>query len=256
MNRLTINVAEKFDHLPHAPITEAIIQVRGRVLAPWEENSTLTRLKSALPDYPNRESVRTIQQDLTLSPDAQPETTPVIDLGWSGAVFRNNARTHVANFHRDAFSFSRLAPYETWGQFSAEALRLYQIHLDYSQLTQAQRIGLRFVNEFDAPVDSFNIADFFTQPLPVAHTELPLPRALFFHRDTFIVPDYPYGITVTRTLQPASPAPKLILDIDVFTSEPFSAEPAQVRARLDEMRWLKNKIFFGSLTPTALASFR
>lgn len=261
MPAFTINTAETFAHLPRAPITEAIIQIRGRVVAPWDETPTFAQLKSALPDYPTSDSQRAFQQQFVFAPGAS--ATPPVDLGWAGAAFRNSTNTQVVNFLRDAFSFSRLEPYETWSQFSAEALRLYTIHVEQGQLTEAQRIGLRFINQFEVPSDIFNLGDFFTQPLPVAHTELPLTRALFFHQDTFMVPDYPYGVTVTRTFQPASPAPtgdiigpKLILDIDVFTSGPTQAAPAQVRARLEEMRWLKNKLFFGSLTPSTIDKFR
>ena len=63
-----------------------------------------------------------------------------------------------------------------------------------------------------------------------------------------------------RTIQP-DPGPNpagvgLILDISVFTTEPFAYDLSTVTRRLAEMRWLKNKMFFGNLTSKALESFR
>lgn len=256
MPDFTINPSETFEHLPHAPITEAIIQVRGRGVAPWEEAGTVAHLKTVLPDYPRSESQRIFEQQLN---PASP--TPMIDRGWTGVVFRNAANTQIANFQRDSFTFSRLAPYENWECFSAEALRLCQIHIQYAQLHQTQRIGLRFINQFDAPSEPFELSKFFIQPLPPAYSELPFPRARFFHQDTFVVPNYAYQVTVTRTFQPALSVqgqanPKLILDIDVFTTAISPATPEQISARLKEMRWLKNKLFFGSLTPDIIAKFK
>jgi uncharacterized protein (TIGR04255 family) len=257
---LSINLAEPFEHLSHAPISEAVFQITGRVPSAWDEKPILENLKSHLPDYPVHQSLRSIQQQLNLAPDQPP--TQSVDLGWTGAVFQNPTGTQFANFHRDSFSFSRLAPYENWKNFSAEAIRLYAFHLEQSQLPLVQRIGLRFINQFDTPAGDFNIGDYFTHSLSLPQQELPLTRALFFHQDTFMVPGHDYGVTITRTLQPEMPtpagpaAPKLILDIDVFTTEPSPADPVQIRARLEEMRWLKNKMFFGSLTPATIESFR
>jgi len=254
---------ESFEHLPRAPITEAIVQVRGRALGPWEEDAVLARLKPVLPEYPRCHSTRTLSQEFKFDP-ASPSTTAgkVQDLGWNGARFDSVDGRYVAHFERDAFSLSRLAPYESWDRFSGEALRLYRLHLEAAGLEQAQRVGLRFVNQFDPPTPNFDLADIFTQPPAVVQTDLPLARALFFHQDTYLYPDSPYLVTVVRTLQTlatapgTAPVPKLILDIDVFTVGDLPASAADVEVRLAEMRWIKNKVFFGSLTPAVLATFR
>ena len=48
----------------------------------------------------------------------------------------------------------------------------------------------------------------------------------------------------------------LLLDIDVFSTEPFDLRDDLLTQRLIEMRWLKNKVFFGSITEQALKSFQ
>jgi uncharacterized protein (TIGR04255 family) len=48
----------------------------------------------------------------------------------------------------------------------------------------------------------------------------------------------------------------VIIDIDVFTKQDFSANPADILDKfLSEMRWLKNKIFFQSITSKAKEMF-
>lgn len=254
---LVIDLSESFRHLPRAPVTEAVLQFQGRALAPWDESSIFSALKTRLSDYPKADSQRTQQITFGGIPE---QTPPIVDLGWSGAVLRSADGLQVVNFQRDAFAFSRLAPYQTWNAFSSEALRLYELHLSLARPAEVQRIGLRFINQFDVPT-AFELSDYFTQP-PSAHAGLPLEPAVFFHQDTFRVPGHPYGVNVIRTFQPvinmggASVAPKLILDIDVFTETPMLIDLAEIRNRLSEMRWIKNKVFFGSLTPTAQNSFQ
>ena len=49
----------------------------------------------------------------------------------------------------------------------------------------------------------------------------------------------------------------MILDIDVFTTTPpFEAQNAVMEQRIEEMRWLKNRVFYGSITPKALEEMR
>jgi hypothetical protein len=47
----------------------------------------------------------------------------------------------------------------------------------------------------------------------------------------------------------------LILDVDVFTTQPLEPKLGTLEERLTEMRWLKNKVFFGSVTSSAIRSF-
>jgi len=254
-----INSATPFEHLSKAPITEAIIQIRSRAIEPWEESPTVGKLKAALSDYPACHSSRTISHEFNFGP--QTDSGKTQDLGWTGVQFTSRDGKHVADFSRDAFSLSRLAPYDNWTAFSAEALRLYALHLEHARFLEAERIGLRFVNQFDLPAEDFKLTDVFTQPVAVAIPGIPLQPALFFHQDTFAFPESPYFVTVIRTLQlvpmlGGSPVPKLILDLDVFTGHSLPAAPSQIRDRLEDMRWIKNKLFFGKLTPAVLNSFR
>jgi uncharacterized protein (TIGR04255 family) len=80
------------------------------------------------------------------------------------------------------------------------------------------------------------------------------------HQDTLGVPGYSYAINVIQTVQipPSleSEGIALILDIDVFTLQAFNLGKDAIEQRLQEMRWLKNKVFFGSITKKALERFQ
>jgi len=68
------------------------------------------------------------------------------------------------------------------------------------------------------------------------------PLTEFLHRDTIEVPGYDYNLTATKMTQGRD---ALIIDIDVFTTTRLPLEETLLEEHLTEMRWLKNKAFFG-----------
>ena len=48
---LKVDLTEQFRRLPHAPIVEAVIEMRARAEVPWEESTIRGRLTPLLPGY-------------------------------------------------------------------------------------------------------------------------------------------------------------------------------------------------------------
>lgn len=257
IKKLEIDLSEEFPRLAHAPIVEAVIEIRARAEAPWEEDVILERLKSRLPDFPASQSQQSIQFEFKPEPGKTTEQT-IHDLGWRGLRFESADKLHVAQFNRDLFSFSRLRPYDRWNQFSAEALRLWQIYSELAQPVEVQRLGLRFINRMAVPSEG-QLEDYMYVP-PQTPRDLDIPFANFLHHDTLVVPGHPYAINVIQTVQqpqvPATEGAALILDIDAYTTQPFEQRDDVLKTRLAEMRWLKNRVFFGSITPQVLKDFQ
>lgn len=256
-SKITIDTSEKFQHLAKAPIVEAVIEVRAKAEKPWDEPKITEQLKAALPDYPNFQSHREFVQEVKLAPGEKAESA-VQDLGWKGLRFESADKLHVAQFNRDGFSFSRLKPYESWEQICGEGLRLWHIFMELARPEEIHRLGLRFINRMYLLEGEDHLEDLL-QALPQQPEGLDLPVASFFHHETFGVPGYPYAINTRRTIQPPEkPADRevgIILDIDVFTVQPFELKEGLIEKYLAEMRWLKNKVFYGSLNPKAMEKF-
>lgn len=255
---MKIDITEKFDLLPRAPIVEAAIQVNARPESPWEEKDISACLKPKLPDYEKAFSRNTVTQEVKLVPAQLPQPLGQ-SMKWHGLLCQSKDETQCVQFNRDGFVFSRLQPYQGWDQFFGEAIRLWKIYLETARPMEMQRIGLRFINKIQLPPKE---ADFekYIQPYPEPPFELDIPFLSFFHQDTLAVPGYPYAINVIRTVQPAiNPQVEgigLIVDIDVFTTQPLEIKDGVLEERLAELRWLKNKTFFGSVTPDALKLFQ
>jgi uncharacterized protein (TIGR04255 family) len=258
-SKLELKADELFPHLPNAPITEAVIEIRTRAEAHWEEGEIQPKLRAALPDYPGINAAQRIQQAFVMGPGQIPQQS-VSDLGWQGLQFRTADNLNIGGFYRESFVFSRLQPYTSWDEFTREAFRLWEIHVSVARPTEIQRVGLRFINQVDFDAEATDLGALLRFP-PQAAEGFDAPFNFFFHQDNLSVPGHPYTLTLNRVLQPKQeqgggqmiPA-KLILDIDVSTTSIMGLD--MLKNCLWEMRWLKNKAFFGNFTEAAIKSFK
>lgn len=258
---MEINIDEAFEHFPKAPIVEAVIDVRARATAEFEESAVRLHLEASLNGYSFLDSRREFRHEMRLEAEGgKPPSQKLRDLGWKGLRFRSADEKHIAQFNRDGLVFSRLQPYIDWQQLSSEGLNTWKIFKELAQPAEIYRIGLRFINRVLLPQDELRFEDYM-QPAPVPPMGMDLPFQGFMHHDTLAVPGHPYAMTVIRTIQvpphSGGPGVALILDIDVFTIQEFALlDDAMLVHRLKEMRWLKDKVFFGSITEKAKGLFR
>jgi uncharacterized protein (TIGR04255 family) len=258
-SKIEFNTGVPFPHLSRAPITEAVLELRTRAETAWDEAEVQPELQKALPDYPSIQAAQRFQHEFVMGLGQTPQQS-VSDLGWQGVQFRSADALNIAGFYRESFVFSRLHPYPSWEGFIGEALRLWGIHMSLAQPSEIQRIGLRFINQVDIGSDDAELGHFLRFP-PQAAQGFDVPFNFFFHQDSLSIPGHPYVLTLNRALQPkqeqgggrTTPA-KLILDIDVSTTSAIGLD--QLQSCLSEMRWLKNKAFFGNFTEAAINSFK
>jgi uncharacterized protein (TIGR04255 family) len=260
MNEFKIQTSEEFEHLSHAPIIEAVIDIRAKASEAWELPQIAHSLKERLPDYPNMTERVQTEVKIKAGPPTQTEQHEL----QRGLRFKSDEGHRMATFSPDGFTFSVLAPYQNWERLRDEALRLWTIHAEFAKPAEVSRIGLRYINRIDLPAspEEVHLADYLVC-CPSPPQDLMLPFAGFLHVDTLTTQpyNYPYMMNVVRTLQPAQPpltgAGAIIIDIDVFVLQNVPLpDDGWIDKSLAEMRWLKNKAFFGSITAKAKELFK
>lgn len=258
MDKIIINLAEDFVHLTSAPIVEAVIDIRAHATKPFEEDTVRSFLEEKLAGYNFLDSQREFSHEFKLEGPKPPEQT-FKDLGWKGLRFQAADERSIAQFNRDGFIFSRLAPYQDWKSLLDNSIYLWHIFMDMAQPVGINRIGLRYINRIELPQGE-SIFEQYINPAPEPPKGLALPFYGYMHHDTLAVPGHPYAVNLIRTIQQPQSSGSggigLIIDIDVFTVQSFEYDEACIIRTLNEMRWVKNKAFFGSITDKALELFR
>lgn len=239
-----LGIEENFPHLSKAPIVEAILAINVSPSGRWNETTLQNTLKERLPDCPKIEPLRSASHKFIVGKPDHHETK---DLGCIGFKLHSNDNPHIAQFNKDAFVFSRLEPYSNWEQFRREALRLWEIYCELLKPSDVGRVGLRFVNRIKTKNEIVKLEDYYKYP-PQSIKELNWPLTGYLHHDVMQVPERDYSVNLIKTAQSSPKETGLILDIDVFMHNPFEYNKDRLVVCLEEMRWVKNKIFFGSLT--------
>lgn len=254
MKKFQINIDEDFPHLPHAPIAEAVIDIRTRPTIELEEKSLKAQLEGKLINYDFVDSQQLIENQIHFELGKQPSQT----IQWKGLKYQSKDKKQITQFNNDGFVFSRLEPYPNWKELYDESMRLWQTYFELAKPVVISRLGLRFINRIQLPADNIELEDYLNRS-PQPPKGLDLPFSYFFHQDTLMTPDDAYRANIFTTVQP-NQAPKqgeaLIIDIDVFTTKEFELNNVMLEKSLLEMQWLKNKIFFGSVTEKTLALFK
>ncbi len=254
---IEIKTDEVFEIFPKAPIAEAVIEIRARAAKDIEETKLRAHLDAVLEGYQYLDSQRMLRHEVKMEKGKQTRQA-VQDLGWKGIRYRSTDEKHIVQFNRDGFVFSRLQPYINWSEFKREGVKLWRLFSDFTQPVELHRIGLRFINKIGLPVDELDFEKYI-KPAPVAPSGLDLPFFNYLHQDTLAVIGHPYGINIIKTIQRPQTETEpfaIILDIDIFTVRAFELGEEKLDTRLEEMRWLKDKVFFGSITEKTKEMFR
>jgi uncharacterized protein (TIGR04255 family) len=249
-------MSETFPHLPKAPIIEAVIDLRA-ALAP---TLNVEKLQEAHPtirhDYPQMKTQRSWVGQM-MQAAGKPPTQAMRDLGITGYEFSSADGKYVAQFRRDGFSFSRLAPYTSWEDVFSRAATLWKVFYELTQPIEVNRIAVRTINRILLPVPVSNLSKYLTAPPsipPGTPNEL-----LGFVTQLFVI-DRATNI-VSNIIQTVEQGPRevhipIILNTDVYLERPFQPADSALLKQFEALRHMKNLIFFRSLTPEIIETFK
>jgi uncharacterized protein (TIGR04255 family) len=243
-------------HLTKAPITEAIIDFRVKN-PPAFQAQQFEGLKERLGDrYPTMEKSQLFKERIQLRGDGSSPSVVREDLGLQGYVFKTANGLEIAQFRIDGFTFSRLRLYSCWEDVFSEAFHLWNVYVGTSFPEVVTRIAVRYINHMRFPSPASSLAEYLSQPPPVPSGA---PRALesFLTRVVVNDPQRKLKANIIQTMEKSLKAEEvtIILDIDVYKKSDYEPADGSIPSAFQEMRRLKNDIFFNSVTPGAVRLF-
>lgn len=226
------------------------MEIRCRATAHWEREHVIQSLSGKLSEYDEQKDQHEISGLFKMQVDSEPE---ILDHAnpWIGRKLFDSTKNRIGIFHRDKFLYSQLQPYSRWEDFLEESLRLWKIHCEIAQPGEVQRIGIRFINRIQINGNKIELEEYISTS-PKSPMDMDMPTTGFLYQDIYGVPDSTYGITITRTAEPltepASSGINLIIDIDAYSDEVITPAEDKLTKILNDLRYLKNKAFFGTIT--------
>lgn len=238
-------------HLSKAPVVEGLIDIRVE----RSPAVTLDVLKVACDElaahFPSREELRTFTGELSFSPDSGPSFSAQAPAP-IGLILRSADQKWVAQFRLDGFTLSRLQPYTSWEDLKTRAMGLWDKYRTVAQPQKIVRVASRFINRIPLPSgESFEKT--FTTTFSIA-ASLPQAVAGFLLRVVIPFENEQSLAIVTQALR--ENGQDCTFDLDAFAETPNGFSESDAWTKLEQLRGVKNRLFFESLTPHALESFR
>lgn len=253
---LEFDATEDFPCLLKAPIVEAVVQISAKPDQPISEAKLRQHLIASLPDFPELQPLHQLEMHAEMAKEDTPAKFRNSD-GWHGFYLTSPDKLNVFQCLRDGIVFSRLAPYHTWDQFVADCLRLWSVFKDFAKPPEIQRVGVRFINLIPLAERAL-VRKYLAKP-PKFIESLNLPVVGFLSQSLHEVPGHDLQLKVAQTIQPPVPPQVfecgLVIDIDVFSTKPIEADDIALNDCLAKTRWLKNKVFFDLIKPSAIKTF-
>jgi uncharacterized protein (TIGR04255 family) len=238
-------------HLPHAPITEALIDIQ---VTP-RDGLTFDGLKKAIEATDSRYYVKgPISQGtfaFTLAPEGKPQTAS--DSAQVGLRLHSADEKYVAQFRLAGFTLSRLPPYKKWENLLEEARRLWAIYVESLAPTRVVRVATRFINNLNLPLEPGESFQTYINKLVDVPDEAPQIVETFFQRFRLFEAASGARVILTLALDGIPPAGGIpvILDVDAFITANLKPTDGELWTTLEGLRELKNRSFFGTITESA-----
>ncbi len=246
----------EWEHLPKAPITEALIDIRVELPSKASVDTLRPFCDEVRIEYPQSRERRKGHAEFTFGKPGQTAIT-VEPEHPDGYVLTSVDGTQIVQVRLDGFTFSRLKPYKTWDHLHQAARPLWARYCDLASPTSVTRIAVRYINRLELPLPVESFKDWLTTTPEIAPA-LPQGMSGFFLRLNIPFAEPRGFANVTLAIEPGDYTGyvPVIFDIDAFLPGPFYPKDDAMWDRFTNLRAIKNEVFFNSLTPRTVEMYR
>lgn len=246
-------MSRKYESLKYAPAIEAVLDITTDEISSDQLAQFENLEKSFLKKFPNRKTLHFFETSLEVGPQQ--------NINYKnravGFVYRTTNEKEISQFRLNGFSYNHLEPYPGWKKFIDAALKNWRIYKKTRKAIQIKRVGLRFINIIKVPNDA-DLSDYLKTILS-SKKKGDLGKLKHFQYRYIRELDEFGSIAIINLAQNevSEKETSFLFDIDVIRQEfPKGLEDKQILVYLEEMRSVKNTIFFDTLTNKALDRYR
>jgi len=234
-------------HYSRAPITEAILDLKV-ILPDKFPIEKFLEIHARIRDrFPTSEPIHVGSLAIQAGPEIQVDASRQ----HSGFLFRSKDGLRIFQATLQGFTFNRLAPYDSWEEFSDDARNLWEIYKDICKPTFVTRAAVRYINRIDIPVEGpIKLQDYLKTAPEIASGLSQKNLSSFFMQLQIPQEDLNCMLVINETLAlPPSPGfISVIFDIDLFRQQAWQSDDEDIWNFLTQLRERKNQVFRESIT--------
>lgn len=202
----------------NSPITEAVCEFRFELSEPPSPQTVDLIFKDIKKYFPKKKKWRTYQMEFKVDRKENKEEFKK-NIGEFDQFFSEDEKTFI-QLDKGRLSIHKLNPYETWDKFNKLINLAYISYKKNIKIKFIQRIGLRYINNFEIPVKTFDIKNYFNLR-PETGEGLSQEIALFSVAVIFIFEKSRDNMRLQLFNKPvlAEKNPFFVLDMDYFLAQ-------------------------------------
>jgi uncharacterized protein (TIGR04255 family) len=252
---MSFDLETTFPTLRNAPITEAIIDLQAN-LPPDVSLAQLLEFQNGVEQrFTEVSERRALQARVEFQKNSLPRVIPPSSAP-DGYLFRSPSENLIVQARLDGFTLSRLHPYHDGDTFAEQAADLWRRYVRIARPIEVTRLAVRNVNRIDV-LPGVDLQRYLLTA-PQISRGLPQLMAGFFLQ--IVLPDVSGAVAIVNETfgnwEPGSRTIPVILDIDASRTIQLEPNGAEIWEIIAQLRKLKNRIFFKSLTTEALEAYR
>jgi uncharacterized protein (TIGR04255 family) len=240
-------------YLKNAPISEALIDFRVQLPSGFDIKKFI-ELKKSLPEFPIMEEQQKITSGIEFNSG---NISQFSTSNKNGVIFKSADNLDILQFRLNGFTFNRLKPYKDWNYVIAQTKKNWLRYLEISGIKEITRIAVRYLNNI--PISSVQVdLSKILNTKPCLPENIPNRISGFFNRISIQDNEHiQNGAHITQAINKKVNADnaELLIDIDAFCEKSFDALDNKVWGVFEQLRNLKNTIFFNLLTEDKLKEF-
>ncbi|MBU4339221.1 TIGR04255 family protein [Patescibacteria group bacterium] len=203
----------------NSPITEAVCEFRFELAESPSPQAVDLIFKDIRNYFPKKKKGQTYQMEFSVDRKENKEEFKK-NFGEFDQFFSEDEKTFI-QLDKGRLSIHKLKPYETWDKFNELINLAFVSYKKNIKIKFIQRIGLRYINNFEIPDKTFDIKDYFNLK-PDIGNGLSQDLASFFVAIIFVFEKGRDNMRVQLLNKPVSAGenPFFALDMDYFLAQP------------------------------------
>lgn len=249
------NITEQWPKLENPPVVVAICQIK------FDEGSVTiedflpfdTNLRRLLPNRNDKIATSISIKNNTPIPLGKVPINGYSDAKVAGYLYFSKDQKEKFEISTDGITYTSEVEYSGWDNFKATVIKYLELFKPILEKITIKRTSIRFVNqfeieEFDDPAEYFN-----TVISSIDNKEhLPYPLLKYGFRMTVDVKEGVYSI-INQNVDKRTDNFIYIFDIDVLNRSNLLYTSEAIGDVLEDLRAIKNNIFFSNITDKTIA---
>lgn len=235
------------------PVILAIFQLKFASSDDRELNRMIANDKNIKIMFPNRSD--NYHSDINVHGTPAPGISTLsakADTKISSYFYFTQDKTRKLIIEKDSIIYISETTYEGWDSFKTIVMQSISLLVGQLEDRNVERTSIRFVNKFS--LDSFeDPLEYFTKMIST-ESDIIYPLEKYAFRINIQVPDTSIRAIINNALEPNGKEKfDYYLDIDVLDDRKLKFDLLITSEQLEQIREVKNKIFFDTVKPKTLA---